>query len=205
MSIDLKERGKYPPRSCTTSNDLLLFPHHLFAAEMLLQQQKNFLRLWACAAEMMQQPLSRLHRCFPKSFITSAAPPPPSHFDPHCLALPAQVKKQGWAAEMSSVAKSSRQSWGIQGRGVAGRSSLGLQAEHEAGMANSTGKGRRDALVVWAHGQGKGLDLMAREAPSRAFHLCCFLSFLWRTGSSSPTSPNTATKALEEENSLWVN
>lgn len=98
-----------------------------------------------------------------------------------------------------------RQSWGIQGHGTAERSSPGLQAEHKAGMANSTGKGRKDALVVWAHGEGKGLDLMAREAPSSAFYLCCFLSFLWRTGLSSPTSPNTASEALEEENSLRVN
>lgn len=96
------------------------------------------------------------------------------------------------------MATRSRQGRGIQGRGVAGRSSPGLQAEHEAGKANSTGKGRRDALVFWAHGEGKGLDLMAREALSSAFYLCCLSSFLQRTGLPSPTSPNTATEASEE-------
>lgn len=123
----------------------------------------------------------------------------------HCFALAAQVKKWGWADEISLVATSSRQSWHIQGCGVAGRSSPSLLAEHEAETASSTEKGRGDALLVWAHEEGKGLDLMARAAPSSGFYLCSFLSFLWRTGSSSPTTPNTATEALEEENSPLVN
>lgn len=84
---------------------------------------------------------------------------------------------------------------------MAGRSSPSLLVEHEAETASSTGKGRRDAPLVWAHKEGKGLDLMARVAPSNAFYLCSFLSILWRTGSSSPITPNTATEALEEENS----